>query len=157
LKSVPRLLPNHPGVVLGALLGHGGGRNPQLVDLDPTLVLVADGMTQPEELTGTLDVIVIQVREAHHVEVVAARVAKVAAKLVGQVDTLVVGVLAVAFIGVVDQQLAAVGEVDPKAIGIPERKESDLGGHGPSFGAERRVRGRRFIWPPTEQSAFGVC
>ena len=35
LEPVTRLLPDNAGVVFHALLDDGGGRNPQLPDLDP--------------------------------------------------------------------------------------------------------------------------
>ena len=85
LEPVARLLPDDARIVFRALLGDGSGGNPQLLDLDPAGALITGGVVEPEKLTRAFDVVVVQMGEADHIQVVAVGVVEFAAKLIGEV------------------------------------------------------------------------
>ena len=118
-----RLLADHAGAVVEPLLANGGRRHPQFLDLDPALALVLGGMVEPEKLRAVATVIVVEVSEADDVEVVALSGTQVGLQLGRQVDALVGRIVGFAHIGIVEEHLPAVGEIDAGAVGIAEGME----------------------------------
>jgi hypothetical protein len=74
--------------------------------------------------------IVVEMRVADDIIIVALRGAEVGPEFGRQVDAPVPPIVRVAHVGVVDEEFLAVGEVEACAIGVAERVKSQRSGHG---------------------------
>ena len=120
---------DEPGVIFEVFFSDCCGRNPQLVDPDALVVLIALRVRKPEKLPESLAMVIVEMGDAYGVEIIAARLRQIAAKLGREIATNVVLIAGTAHIGVIDEHLAPVREVETQGIGIAEGKEVDLCDH----------------------------
>ena len=135
LEAIARFLTDNAGAVIQAIFEDRCRRDPQFPNLDATFVLVLEHVLKPEEVAGPAAMIVIEMREADHVIIVPVRGAEVGLEFRRQVDAPVPPVVGIAHVGVVDEHLLAVGEIEAGAIGIAERVKGQRGGHGSLLGS----------------------
>ena len=128
-QAVAGFLPDHAGAVLKAVLGDGGRRDPELLDLDAARALVLGCVVEPEEVARPLAMIGVEVGEADDVEVVAIDLAEVGTDFGGEIAARVVGIVGIALVAEIDEHFALVSEVDEQAVGVAERERSNVGGH----------------------------
>jgi len=76
-------------------------------------------------------------RESNHVVEVPPRSAEVGLEFSRQIDAPVPPIVGIAHVGIVDEDLLAVGEVDAGAIGVAEGMKSQGGGQWSSPRFER--------------------
>ena len=148
LEAVTRFLPDDAGAVVEAVFKDRGRRDPQFPNLDAVFGLVFRCVLKPEEIGGPAAMVVVEVRVAGDIIVVALRGAEVGPEFGRQVDAAVPPIVGVAHVGVVDEQFLAVGEVEARAIGVPERVKSQYSGHGRLLRFERTC-------PPTASGRPG--
>ena len=83
-------------------------------------------MLEAEEVRRAADVVVVQVREDDNVVAGAADAAGVITEDLWKVDPLIGRIVGAAHVRVVDEDLAAIGQVDPSTVGIAEVVEGQL-------------------------------
>ena len=86
-----------------------------------------------EKVARTFAMVGVQVGEADHVEIVPLELAQVGPNLFGEVATQIVAVLGVALVAEVNQDFAAIGQVNSRAIGVAERKDGNQCRHKASL------------------------
>lgn len=86
-------------------------------------------MLKVEEIARAAAMVVVEMGETDDIVVVPAGCSQVRPQFSGKVDPLVVGVVVVTHIGIVDQHLLAIGEIDAGTVGISERVESQFCSH----------------------------
>src|SRR5260370_39100225 len=80
--------------------------------------------------SGPDAMIVGEMRVSDHNVIVPSRGAQVGFECSRQVDAPVPGIVGIAHVGVVDEYLLAVGEVEARAIGVAERMKGQHRSHG---------------------------
>ncbi len=136
-EAMARFLSDEAGIAVEVGFRQRTGGHPELVDLDAALPLVCGRMPEPEELAHALAMVVVEMREADHVEVVPPRPAEHRPQLLGEVAALLVRIVRIVLVPEVDEQQLLVRELKQGAVGVSERIEGRVGGHlGVSFSIE---------------------
>jgi hypothetical protein len=86
-------------------------------------------VAQPEELAESLAMVLIEMGDTHGIEVVAIRLGEIAPQLGGQVAPAIVLVIGAPHVRVIDEDLAAIDEVEAERVGIAKGEEMDFRGH----------------------------
>ena len=86
-------------------------------------------MFEPEKVTRTATVVVVEMGVTDHVVIIALGGPQVGLEHLRQVDAGIPHVGGIAHVGVIDQHLAAVGHVDAGAVGVAEGMKGQFGCH----------------------------
>jgi hypothetical protein len=140
-QAVPGFLADHTAAVLEPILGDGGRRHPKFINLDAAFALIFGSVLEPEEIASPIAMVSIKVGEADDVEGVAPNLPEISAELLGEIAAQVPDVVRVALVAKVDENLPPIGQIEPKGIGIAERKNGNIRCHTNSpGGCARRLR-----------------
>jgi hypothetical protein len=117
-EPITRFLPDDARAVFHTFLANGSSGHPQFLDLDAAVALVLRSPIELEEAFAAAAVVVVEVREADHVIVVTLCGPQISLQLRRQIDALVAGIVGVARVGVVEEHLSPVREIEPGAVSI---------------------------------------
>lgn len=136
---MPGLLPDDAGVVVESNLRQDARGHPEFVDPHAVVALIRSRVFEPEELAGTKDVVLVEMREGDDPEGFLAGLVHGIPDRGREVYPLVEGVFLVAHVRVIHQDDLIVRKLNEGRVSIPSREELHVCRHLQGSSPPRRI------------------